>query len=367
MGKIKLLAWPVLTAMLLTGCTSFLEGSYEAVSEHRFAAAEETAAEVITVHTYAALKSAILSMVRDHASSGVIRLQNYDGDPSTDASKAISEVWQSAPLGAFAVEYFYHEKTQILSYYDLTLTINYRRSKEEIDSIISVYTANGVKERLENAAKSFDASIVLMGSGGILEETFLRSILAAYYKENPLAMLLPPQMTVGFYPDMGAQRIAEITLEYGFETAELEEMLAQLQSAAQSVADEIGQRTPEEAVAAIAEVLTARVSLREEDVPDSGKGRLAATAYGALVENTANSQGVAIAYKALCGLLELECAVVEGKLADTVHYWDMVKLEDNWYHIDPMTANGENPVLLWTDVNMLEAGYTWDMIIQAEG
>ena len=53
----------------------------------------------------------------------------------------------------------------------------------------------------------------------------------------------------------------------------------------------------------------------------------------------ADSEGMALAYKALCDTIGIECTVVEGRLDRTEHYWNIVTLEGDSYHVDTSRAS----------------------------
>lgn len=62
------------------------------------------------------------------------------------------------------------------------------------------------------------------------------------------------------------------------------------------------------------------------------------SAYGALVEHMAVCQGYAYAFKLCMDLMEIPCITVGGT-ADNgeevlSHAWNMIQLEDQWYHVD---------------------------------
>lgn len=55
--------------------------------------------------------------------------------------------------------------------------------------------------------------------------------------------------------------------------------------------------------------------------------------YGALVNKKALCEGYAKAFSYLCNLAGIENMIITG-VTDVAHMWNMVKLEDSWYHVD---------------------------------
>lgn len=60
------------------------------------------------------------------------------------------------------------------------------------------------------------------------------------------------------------------------------------------------------------------------------------TVYGALVKGIAVCEGYARAFQMLMDIAGIDCIMVTGTVGDdqVSHAWNMVKLEDDWYHID---------------------------------
>ena len=58
------------------------------------------------------------------------------------------------------------------------------------------------------------------------------------------------------------------------------------------------------------------------------------TVYGALVWGYTVCEGYARTMKYLCRELGIECLIVTGTSKNEQHMWNMVRLDDEWYHID---------------------------------
>lgn len=62
--------------------------------------------------------------------------------------------------------------------------------------------------------------------------------------------------------------------------------------------------------------------------------RIGRSAYGALIEGKTVCSGYAMAYKALCDYLDLECYVIVGEQGGEGHAWNMVKIDGEKYYVD---------------------------------
>ena len=58
--------------------------------------------------------------------------------------------------------------------------------------------------------------------------------------------------------------------------------------------------------------------------------------YGTLVKGIAVCEGYAKAFKMLMDIADIDCIIVTGTVGEdeVLHAWNMVKLEDDWYHVD---------------------------------
>ena len=66
---------------------------------------------------------------------------------------------------------------------------------------------------------------------------------------------------------------------------------------------------------------------------ESNKGSVYSI-YGALVNGMAVCEGYSRAFKLLCQTVGIECILVTGDSKGVGHMWNMVKLENEWYHVD---------------------------------
>ena len=118
-------------ALLLTGCSSLLESPYAVVEPHteRPATAEDSSA--VQAGTYSELVNTVLFFVSQGTEKGLIQLtDDYDGDVEEDLNRACLEVAKDDPLGAYAVDFIKNDCTKVLTTYEATITISYRRTRE---------------------------------------------------------------------------------------------------------------------------------------------------------------------------------------------------------------------------------------------
>lgn len=335
--------------MLLSGCSAMLVREYQSVEPHVRLSVAEDDSNAVWAESYSELQSAILAQVKAHQEVGVIRLKNWKGDVEEQLTRACDEISHSDPLGAYSVDRIQHSFTRMVSYYEATITIDYRRSAEQIAAVTTVTGSGAIRAELVDALDGFVPETVFQIN--YFDETqdadYIRDLIREAYYDLPAAALGMPEAQVNLYPDEGSRRVVEVLLTYPEDAKTLQGKRVQLEDAATDLVEPYRTGLADRVLASV--LFSA---LRERSAADGAAG---STAYHALVEGAADSEGMALAYKELCDLAELPCQVVEGDLDGVPHFWTIVTLEEGSFHVDPSREEG----VLLTDAQMAQAGYTW--------
>lgn len=352
----KIPALALCAAMLLTGCSSMLDREYISVSPHPQLPAAADDSNAIRVENYQQLLSALLALVKDHKETGVIRLRNYTpsagGTVEGDMTRAREEVYHDDPLGNFAIDAIDASLERIVMYYEATITISYRRTKEQVDAVTSVTGSGAIRTQLRAALASFQPETALRVNYFSEDADYIRALLRETYYDTPAAALGMPQIEVALYPDSGFQRIVEVIFTYPGDPELLREKSQALAVAAEAALLPILEQklTGDPLAEALLDVLRER----NEEHGQTGEAAPVSTAY-CLVEGVGDSQGLALAYKLLCDGAGVECQVVQGVLDGAAHYWTIVSGQEGYRHVDPTLDEG----FLLTDGQMWEHGAEW--------
>ena len=348
-NKIRLAAAACLLALLLTGCHGLFEKEYrfEEVYEEEYAAVRRDSS-VQEVRNYSGMKNALLNMIAFASEYGIIRTTKYNGTVEDDISKACFEVTRETPLGLYAVEYISHSVSRILSYYEISVSISYKHTAEEIAAIRTVHTGRELQELLTEALTAIDDELTVMQVSTEFSVDEIRSFAEQAYRSDPLAIPAKPEVGVNIYSSAaGVQRITEIRLDYPLPTAEL----ARRPEALQIWCDTYFKDR---------EGLDALQLCRDTCLLLHPFGS-ADTVFDALMgSGSASDEGFAMVMKLFCEYSGVECYVVSGLRDEREHYWNIVEWEGNYYHLDAVEAaiNGGEPALL-SDRQMLSL-YRWD-------
>ncbi|HHU23346.1 MAG TPA: transglutaminase domain-containing protein [Clostridiales bacterium] len=357
----------LILALLLTGsgCASMLEKEYLVISEYEDNSTDEQEDSRGGINDYYSLKREIVALVENHEEYGQLKFNNYSGNVSDDLSKACWDVKANTALGAYSIDYISYDLSQIVSYYEADIYITYKRSREEVEAIVNVSSISMARECIEEAMAAYEGYLCIKMTTIINNTDTIRQNVQDLYYANPLKFAVLPEMQVSMYPDNGIEKIFEFSFDYSFEPEELTAMKDKLIMTVSDYALGIDGDSPQYQVIGISSLLADECQyipeLSDDTESQNGEKNLGNTAYGALVEKTADSEGMAMAFLALCMAEEIECRVVRGRMDNIEHVWNMVRLGDHFYHVDvsQIKSRGMEDSILLSD-EKLWGNYWWD-------
>lgn len=353
----KLLAAILLCAALgatLSGCASVFDKEYLSVTTFPESTTSPAADGATTVRSYLDLKLAINSLVTAHSESGTLDFSNYNSASiSDDLAAATKEVSTETALGAYAVDYISYDLDRIAGYYEAEVYVYYRRTAEEVEAIVSESTVSGLREAIETALSELRTELVVMVSASGAGEEEVNEYITEAYMDSPLSCVLRPKSEVTMYTGGGLQRIYEIKLKYGLDTETLEKMKAALSEELEELAARITSQSTAHRALQAASVLIELCTFDEE---------AGSSLWSAIHEGSADSEGMAVAYKALCDAADIDCMVVTGRQDRAEHYWNIVTIDGESYHVDVsmVRERGYAGTFLISDAEMW-GHYWWDI------
>ncbi len=356
--KTRLLALLAASALLLTGCSALLEREYASVTPHNAVPATEGDPSILRADSYQELVNALIYFVNGGMESGTVRLYTDAENVETFLSDACLEVVQEDPLGAYCVEFIKYTVDPVVAYSEARLDITYRRTREQVASIVQATGVAAIRSELESALASFAPSRTLRIRYFEEDEAFIRDLARQAYYGVPDCALGMPEIDLSIYPNSGQQRIVEILLRYPLERDQLEKRRAALSARLEELAAGLASLSGVERLSA------AIRALREAGVCDPQGGT---SAYDPFEGGAADSGGVALAFAALCGERELPCRAAWGELDGEPHFWNVVQTGAGWRHIDLSAPeadedaeDAENSGPLYTDQQLAQLGYLWE-------
>ncbi|MGI5971827.1 MAG: transglutaminase domain-containing protein [Oscillospiraceae bacterium] len=353
----KRCVWALLSICLLaafSGCESILERDYASVEKHEEPYVEEDSSSAVVVSNYNGLKAALLYYIGEGLDNGVVRVYTYDGDVSSDLVDACLEIRQDTPLGAWAVDYISHEKANFVSYTEFHIYFTYRRTAGQIKALVST-NLDGLPQAVRESLEAYEDFAAFKLAYFTKDESYVQSILNSLVYE--LDYPVRPEFKVALYPESGVARIVEVETVF---PGGREQFIERAGVTAETVAGLTAglEGSEAEKYRALFDALLNRAAFDYAGWEKMLAGEYTvgydSGAFGALVAGSATSRGFAEAYLSLCRACGLNCSIIKGTRSGADWYWNMVKLDDAFYHIDASSAAvaGGTGFFLVTDAEM---------------
>ena len=334
-------------ALLLTGC-SWMDGSYVSVTPHQVGLGQTGEGTVHAVRNYAELRGALIGMIDSGTEEALFSLAEYPREEvPEDLRRAVDYAQGVYPVGAYAVESIEYNFGTGLGASALSVDITYRRSRAQIESIRTVRWTSGAKKEVEEALNQLSDTLVLQIAG--YQETDFSAMILDYARRNPDRVMEVPGVSVRTFPDQGETRVVELSFHYHSDREELRAMREQVQpvfsSAALYVSGDAEERTK------FTQLHTFLTERFDEYTIES----TVTPAWSLLCQGVGDSRAFAQVYAAMCSRIGLEARVVSGKRDGELRWWNMVRIDGSWYHLDLLAGS---QFALLTDELM--TGYEWD-------
>lgn len=193
--------------------------------------------------------------------------------------------------------------------------------------------------KMDDSVKDMKNKVVLgsVDTEGLYDK--IRRAITAYYYDNPDIYYLSNEYDVTTI-DLKIAQFSTLKLNY---IADSEQELELKNTELDNAIDRIIQSTITEDMTqfekelALHDALVKKVTYYEysdlQTIP-----MIKHTAYGALVQNEAVCDGYSKAFKLLLEKVGIESIIIGGSTQAELHAWNLVKLDDKYYHVD-VTSN----------------------------
>ena len=352
---------PMLAALLLvlTGCRGLYPSEYLYQAEHEapYAVKEvettvpETEAPLPTAADYYELRDVIRSFVLNGTEHGQIRVTEYGGDLEQDLRQVTRYLTNQDPISSYATDYISCEREEIGDGWLIRVDAVYRRSANEIASIRFVRGREAAVQAMYAALRDLQSSVTLQISGYIREDYV--ELLTSYCLEHPEELPEVPAISVAVYPDTGNVRVVEVHFVYQNDRETLRSRKAEIESNLSAAYNYIHYSgSDRRKLQLLYSYFINRFSYTA--------ARNSADPYTLLCEGISDSRSFASVVCCLCERAGMEAHLVRGHKNGLVWYWNIVRAEDRWAHLDYQTdvLAGEG-LHLWTDEEMVN--YSWDL------
>lgn len=291
--------------------------------------------------------AAITSMVRAAVDVDTLRIFDYQGDLDADLESITNELTTVYPFGVYAVSSIVFKQVSILSRTELSVSVQYSRTPQEITAVLETPTVDDLALRIGEAFSGFSTrkafylnNVYVVDPEALVEKCWL---------QNPTEAVGLKSYSMISYPQTGVSRILELSVEYLDTASTLQKQRQATRDAVTSICSEFSGDSDRDRLNFIYSYLKNNVTYDTEAarvVSETG-GRQAKTslytAYGALVENRAAQSGIVLAAKALCDGLGLNSTVVSGTFKKEPYVWVVVNTDEGQLFFDPTSQQVANP------------------------
>ncbi len=335
--------------IFFSGCGALTDGEHIWTQVHSIPKAPSSNLN-ITAQSYDQLYQALVDMVAVGATQATISVERYDRSAiETDAQTAVDAVRQQDPIAAYAVAHIEYTLGTTGGETVLAVQILYQHDYAQIRKIIHVADTEAAREEICAALVACEPGIVLLMEQ--YEQRDLAQMVEDYAREYPELVMETPQVAVNVYPEEGQSRVVELKFTYQTSRDTLKNMQSQVENLFKSARFfTSGYHTERRR---FMRLYTWLMETNEYTIQTS-----ITPAYSLLLYGTGDSRAFATVYASLCRQMELECMTVSGTKNGESWYWNLICINDVYYHLDLLECSSNSGFALCTDGQM--EGYVWD-------
>lgn len=344
-----ILAGILCLAMVLSGCRGWLDGEYVNVTPY-LNEGEEQLEGTSVVRSFEEMCSALTELVEAGKEEYILYLSDLSDDACVQyMDNAINYVKDKTAIGAYAVSKIDFDIGTNAGKRAIAVKVQYLHNRAEILRIKQARSMSDVLELIRLALENSDMRLVLRVSE--YQEKDLTQFVQNYVNENPQSCMEEPQLSVVCYPETGKDRIIEIAFQYQSSREALRSMkslVTDIFKSAQYYVNKDGDDA--EKYAQLYTFLMERYDYTYETS--------ITPTYSLLRHGVGDSRAFARVYMAMCRQVGLQCQVVSGTKNAEPWCWNVLKIEDTYYHVDLLQCSWQGSFAMQTDENMV--GYVWD-------
>lgn len=347
--KVRTFFVVLMLGVLLSGCSFSMNGEYVWTEKYE-PSQSQMSDERIQISNYLQLQNVLERMVETGTTRNVISVEAYDaGTLNADFVSAVEKLKDTHPIAAYAVDQITCEAGTIAGGSVLVIQISYLHNRSQISKIITVKDNAAAMEVVYEALAEF-REIVLLKIEDYRVTDFSQAV-EAYAQENPDIVMEVPRVVEGVYPKTGSARLVELTFHYQTSRDDMkvmQDVVAPIFNAA--VLDASNGKTNYEKYARLYTFLMNRYVYTIEPTTTP--------AFSLLYHGIGDSKAFAQVYAAICRRAGLECILVTGTRDGQEWYWNIIRYEGAYYHMDLLRCIEEGRFDALADGDM--TGYVWN-------
>ena len=353
--KRRIICLAAAMCLMLSGC-SWMDGNYLSVQPHR-EQLSGTQDGVTSAANYQQLRQVMTELVEAGYETAVIHVGEYDREQLPNGMEnVINYICNLLPMGAYAVDSISYDIGTIGGEPAVSVSISYIHGRSEIRNVQNVTDTAQAKQILGEVLDQCSDGVVLRVADYV--QLDVAQFVEDYAREHPDTVMEVPRVAVGIYPQTGSERIIEV--EFAYRTRR--ESLQQMQTQVQRVFDSAALYVSSNAERSQKYTQLYRFLMERYDYQIDTS---ITASYSLLCHGVGDSEAFATVYAAMCAQAGLECQIVSGTRAGRAWYWNLIRDESGYAHVDLLQSSekGQFTRLAGTEMQ----GYVWDYSAYPEG
>lgn len=357
--KLRIAAAVALCLFVLSGCG--ISGEVYEKTPHVSEPQGQIPSDLYVVTSYASIKNKLRDMVENAVPSAKLAVMDYWGDIDTDLMEIIKDITTNDAVGSYAVASIAYEQAKASGYHQVSISVQYKKTVEEINSIISVSDDRDLEKKLFEMFSDFKTYSSFKVATKKSDEELIKLAYKGYYSRPETAIGLK-SIKISPARDTFSPQVIDVSAEYLWSREELEKKKNQMLSAVQSICEEARNKTTDEKINFIAQYVS-KIKLDQEamivvaETDDTQHKTEVYSAYGAITNQKSAQSGIALLTKLMCDNLNIKSHMIVGEKKDIPHLWLMVNRGEIWQHFD-VTNGVDNYIISSID---LAQNYKYDL------
>ena len=347
--RFRIVAYILVICMVLSGCGGWMDGSFSSVKPHT-QRENQVIGETATAGNYEQMRQLLAELVKNGGENIVVNIEEMKPDTVDDVMDQVSHyILQVNPVGAYAVTDLKYEQGTNAGKPSLAVTISYNQNWVELRKMKEADSMDEARQIVADALAQCESKVVIWVNHyrSLDFEQYIRD----YMTDNPQTVMEMPQVTVSTYPETGAYRMVEIVCNYKTDRDDLKNMQTRVRPLFTSAELYVsGNSNAHDKYA----LLYAFLMERHDYQLDAS----ITPTYSLLIHGVGDSRAFATVYAAMCRNANLECRIVSGTKNGESLFWNIIRIDGKYYHLDLLESSLNGEFTLRGDEEM--AGYVWD-------
>lgn len=351
----RFLAMLLIMCLLLSGCSTWMGGSYVSVTPFMSPGNSE-GQDVQWISDKEQLHEAIRYMVSRGVAEDVFFVRDYlESTLNSDMLVVRYGIMSSDPIGAYAVEDIQFETGINGGRYTLAVKISYSRQRSEILRMKTVQKMEDARSAIAAALGNMDTELVFYVEN--YQDTDIAQMVEDYALSRPDRVIEIPRVSVSLHPESGEKRVVELSFAYQTNRDSLRNMQNQVKQIFESAKLYVSSdETDYEKLSRLYVFLTGGVDM--DRISQQTGGSSITPSYSLLRYGVGDSKAFATVYAAMCRQVGVECLTVSGTRNGEAWFWNIVKDADRYAHVDIVRCVQAGYFRERADDEM--SGYVWD-------